>query len=213
MNGWALILAAAALGVGVGLGAHAQAPVLQWTDPAPQGPASVDSITRGLEDAGKKIASHGDQGVRAVYFDYVYPAAPAEYRALGANGVILISAVAHDPREFPLKRVYLHIGGRDVVLQPISGRQSELAPTSSLVKAIGPHRDDEFFLLPGAVAGQTAELRIDFGANTKAYLAGKLSLALADSLRADPTPPPPGQPDEAALRAVLAREYPVLVKP
>lgn len=212
MNRWASILAAAALGLNAVPAAHAQAPFLEWTDPARQGPTSGDAITKGLEDAGKKIASYQAEGVRAVYFDFVYPTAPAEYEALGANGVILISAVARDPREFPLQRVYLHVAGQDVVLQPIAGRQSELLPTSSLAKTIGAHRDDEFFLLPSDLAGRRAELMLDFGAHAKAFAAGQLMLALPDSLKVI-VKPHPGPPDQATLKGLLAREYPNLVKP
>ncbi len=211
VNRWISILAAAGLGLGFVSAAHAQLQ-LEWVEPASQGASHGDAITERLEGEARKLAKNCEQGQRTTNFDFVYPTTIVEYRALGANGVILISAVAHDPKEFPLKRVYLRVGGRDVVLQPVSDRQSMLTPTSPLARAIGLHRDDAFFLLPGYLTGQKAELLVDFGANERAFHLGRLSLALVDTLQSE-VGRPPGLPDPVALKVMLAREYPTLVKP
>ena len=184
---------------------------LEWAGATLQSPSSGDAITERLEDTGRRMATMKAQGPRTAHYDYVYPLTLDEYRALGDNGVILISAVAHDPKEFPLKRAYLRVGDREVALTRLSGRLSEVSPTSTLIATIGSNRDDEFFLLPGYLAGQEADLLIDFGANRTAFSVAHLKLALPNALQ-PAAETLPGAPDEAALKILLAREYPNLVQ-
>ena len=211
MNRRILILAAVSLGFGV---AHAaDEPFhLEWAGPSTQGPSSGDAITQGLEETGRKMAAIKAQGPRTAHFDYTYPATLAEYRAIGANGVVLVSAVAHDPQEFPLKRVYLRVDGREIELARLSARQSEVSPSSALIATIGEHRDDEFYLLPGYLAGQNAELVLDFRVNRTGFVIGRLTERLPDGLQSA-AETLPGKPDPAALKAMLAREYPNMVRP
>jgi hypothetical protein len=211
MRRWISVLAAIAFSVGV---AHADDDPLHfaWVGPSTQGPSSGDSITQGLEATGQKMAAIKAQGPRTAHFDYVYPLTLAEYRATGANGVILISAVAHDPSEFPLKRAYIRLGGRDVDLVRLSRRLSEIAPPSALIDTVGKNREDEFYLLPGYLAGQEADLVLDFAANRSGFVLGHLSFKLPDGLQ-PAAETLPSKPNEVALRAMLAREYPGMVKP
>ena len=209
------ILGAAGLGLGLAMPAHAQL-ALDWIDT----PSADDDRTKRLEDEAVSMAKAdgADTADRTrpptahphtVSFDYVYPVALNEYRALGANGVLFVSVVAHDPKELPLKRVVIRSGAKEVVLQPISDRRSTVPPTSRLAKTVGVNRQDAFFLLPGKLPGKTAELWMIFSVPGRQFHAGSLSSALSGDFQAVP----PGQPDEAALKEVLAREYPDLVKP
>jgi hypothetical protein len=213
VNRWIPILAAASFGLGFAPAAHAQLD-LSWVDPAA---SAADPMTQRLEDEARKMAKVNkdmamkDVGQRTIAFDYVYPTVPTEYVALGGNGLLLISAVVRDPDELPFKHVYLRTGGKDVELMRISGRLSTVAPTSPLASTIGTNRDDEFFLLPGALAGRDVELIVDLKPNMRRYGVGRLSLALPNSLKVA-VQGQPGPPDQAALKAVLAREYPNLVK-
>jgi hypothetical protein len=208
-NRWISVLAAAALGLGFAPAARAQLD-LQWVEAPPPG----DAMTKRLEDEARRVEKYDDEKhPRTASFDYVIPVDPDEYAALGANGVLLISSVVHDPKELPLKRVILRIGLKDVALQRVASRQSMLDPKSLLGAAIGIYRDDEFFLLPGSFAGHKPDLLLDFSANNAgSFHLGRLSLALADSVK-PAAGTAPGSPDAATLKAVIAREYPNLVKP
>ena len=200
------ILGAAGLGLGLAMPAHAQL-ALDWIDTPP---AEDERIKRLEDDAARRAKDDPfSTHPRSVSFDYVYPVALNEYRALGANGVLFVSVVTHDPKELPLKRVVLRSGAKEVVLQPIADRQSTIPPFSRLAKTVGVNRQDAFYLLPGRLPGKTAELWVIFSVPGQQFHAGSLSSALSGDFQAVP----PGQPDETALREVLAREYPDLVKP
>ena len=209
MNRPIAILLAAGLALGLAAAAHAQQLQLNWLDTPPPG----DALTRRLEDEAVRMAKvdYADHPHSAA-FDYVYPAASEEYRAMGANGVLLLAAVAKDAKELPIKQVVLRFGLKEVVLQPIASRQSMVPPTSPLAKAIGLNREDAFFLLPGVLPGKTADLVIVFAVPGRQFKAGTLSLAPPEVSKIF-VKPPVGQPDPAVLTAVLAREYPNLVKP
>jgi hypothetical protein len=230
MRTWLPLLAAAGLSLAFIPPARAQPRVpgethLEWVESTTTqqsdsaGPTSPDAVTKRLEDEAVRMANadrrdddprRPTEHPRTVSFDYVYPVSGDEYRALGANGVILVSVVVHDAKELPLKRVVLRFGGKDVELQPIAARQSTVPSTSPLAKTVGVNRDDAFFLLPGKLPGKSAELWVFFSVPGQSVEAGRLALIeLPEDLKALPST----QPDGAALKKVLAREYPNLVKP
>lgn len=223
MNGRTAILAVAALCAAFVPPVLAQAPVqgqthLEWVDSTTTqqsdatGPTSLDAVTKRLEDEATRRAKEDPYSThpRTVSFDYVYPISWNEYRALGGNGVILVSVVVHDPKELPLKRVVLRSGVRDLELQPIAARPSTVPAKSPLAKTIGVNRIDAFYLLPGKLPGRTANLWVFFSVPGQSVDAGRLSTAdLPDDFRALPST----KPDEAALKTMLAREYPNLVRP
>jgi hypothetical protein len=207
MNRRIAILGTAALGLALALPAHAQL-ALDWVESPPPG----DALTRRLEDEAARMAKvdFADHP-HTVAFEYGYPAAADEFRALGANGVLLVSVVAKEAKELPIKQAVLRFGLKEVVLEPIAARPSTVPPGSPLAKAIGANREDAFFLLPGVLPGKAADLVIVFAVPGRQFKAGRLSLPPPDALKTF-VKPPVGQPDPAVLRALLAREYPNLVK-
>jgi hypothetical protein len=208
MNRRAVILAAAGLGLGLPAPAHAQL-ALDWIDTPPPG----DAPTRRMEDQAAHMAKYDlAEHPHIVSFDYVYPTDPHEYEALGGNGLLLVSTVAKDPKELPVKQVVLRFGVKDLALQPIADHASTVSPGSSLAKDIGVNREDAFFLLPGVLPGKAADLVVVFALPGRQFKAGRLSPVLPDSLKVF-VKPPAGQPKAAALKAMLAREYPGLVRP
>lgn len=208
MNRRIAILAAAALGLGLVMPAQAQL-ALNWLEAPPPG----DDLTRRLEDEAAHMAKYDlADHPHTVAFEYGYPTDPDEYEALGRNGVLLVSVIAKDPKELPVRQAALRFGLKEVVLQPIASRASAVPSTSPLAKAIGANREDAFFLLPGDLPGKTASLVIVFAVPGRRFEAGRLSLTLPDTLQ-DLVMSPAGRPDEAELKAVLAHDYPNLVKP
>jgi hypothetical protein len=178
------MLIAAGLSLAVVPSANAQF-ALSWVDPPPA--------------PDKRVGA--DQS-RVVTYDFVYP---PEYQKLGGNGVMLIEALTNDPRELPIKRVVLRFGRTDVVLQPVADRLSTV-PT-----AWSRGRDDAFFLLPTNLPGKTADLWVYFTGGDFHRTKDLAFRPPKDPL--NPVAEPPGPPDEAVLKAVLAKQYPRLVKP
>jgi hypothetical protein len=212
LNRWIPILATAALGLAAPAYAQLELP---WVD-APPG----DALTKRLEDdaIGAVARDNRDEGgsrtpptahPRTIAFDYFYPTTGREYHALGDNGVLEVSVVAHNPKELPLTKATLRVGMKDVVLQPIAHRDSTVPATSPLAKRVGVNREDAFFLLPGAFSAKTADLWLFFSVPGQAQKAGTLSVGSPD-LKPAATPT---QPDPSVIRMVLAREYPNLVGP
>jgi hypothetical protein len=208
MNRRIVILAAAGLGLGLAAPARAQL-ALTWIDSPPPG----DALTKRLEDEAAHMAKYDlAEHPHMVSFDYVYPTDPNEYEALGGNGVLLVSTVAKEARELPVKQVVLRFGAMEIALQPVAERLSAVPPTSPLAKAVGVNREDAFFLLPGVLPGKTADLVIVFAVPGRQFKAGRLSPVPPESLKVI-AEPPRGQPKESALKALIAREYPALVRP
>ena len=208
MNRGIALLAAAGLSLGLALPAQAQL-VLNWIDTPPAG----DALTKRLEDEAAHMAKYDfADHLHTVAFEYIYPNARDEYEALDGAGLILVSAVAKDPKELPIKQVVLRFGLRDVVLEPIASRQSTISPTSTLAKDIGVNREDAFFLLPSELRSKMATLVIVFALPGRQFEAGRLSPGLPDTPKGL-AKSAKGPPDAATFAAVLAREYPNLVKP
>ena len=201
------MLLAAGFSLAIASAAYAQV-ALDWVDI----PTAGDPLTKRLEDEAARLAASGDdaQHLRTVSFDYFYPATPREYGALSANGVLQLSVVARNPKELPVKRVVLRFGGKDLALQPIAHRESTVPAGTPLAKIIGVNREDAFFLLPGKLPRKTGDLWVFFSVPGNGLDAGRLPLVVPGTLNPDAAVT---QPDLAAIRKVLAREYPNLVKP
>ena len=216
MNRRMAILGAAGLGLGYAVSVHAQM-VFDWVEPT----VADDARARRLEDQATRMAQVDRADTadptrpptahpHTVAFDYFYPVDLQEYRALGANGVLFVSVVTPDAKALPVNRVVLRFGLKEVILQPITDRRSTLPPNTRLAKTIGANRQDAFFLLPGKLPDKTAELWLIFAVPGQQFHAGRLSSAELPQYFRDTAP---GPPDEAALKAVLAREYPDLINP
>ena len=73
-------------------------------------------------------------------------------------------------------------------------------------------RDDAIFLLPVSLPGRKADLWVFFARFGKEQRLKDLTFKPPrDPIH--PVAAPPGPPDETVLKAVLAKRYPMLVKP
>jgi len=210
---WKLIIAAAGLSLAIALPARAQV-ALDWIDPPPSG----DAWTKRLETEAVRIAAQDavDRGPllsrHTVAFDYFYAAGLDQARLLGSHGVILVSVVTPDPKDFPIKRVVLRAGMKEVPLEPVAMRQSTVAADTTLAKTVGLYREDAFFLLPGDPPAKTANFWVILATPGRNFDGGRLTL----TSRGDGTahaPTTAEQLDPALLRKVLSQAYPDLIKP
>jgi hypothetical protein len=190
------MLLAVGIGLAAAVSAHAQV-ALNWSETPPSLAAPKE-----YPWPGPPWKQTYDES-RSVAYDYLYP---PEYKALGGNGVLVVSVATNDSSELPIKRAFLRFGGKEVPLQLIADRRSQ-SPGSS-----PGGRDDAIFLLPVALPGRKADLWVFFARFGKEQrLKGLTFKPPRDPIH--PAAAPPGPPDETVLKAVLAKRYPTLVKP
>ena len=171
-------------------------------------PLSPPALSKRIRDAAVEYQAYAPIP-RVGFYDVAYPATEAEARELNGYAVVLITAISQEKTEFPLRRVYVEV----------SGKQSDLTPLGSVLSAVrqeddpvgstfGANRVDGLYLLPIYVAGKKAILLVDFARNRDAFKLGQLEGP--QGLLKNWTVPP-GQntkPGEKALRNLILREYP-----
>jgi len=163
----------------------------------PKKPArDVDAVLRQL----------GASTIRGIDSDICLPATAAEYEALGKNAVVMVTASSAIATELPVRSVYaLHKGVR------IPLRRIALLPPS--VDAEGRVTQISFHILPIQLMKRDTQLLADFTGERKAF--GFHSFTAAKGLDAGAPAfarldeyDDPSEPDDAALRDLLKREYP-----
>ena len=171
--------------------------------------AGIVLLSHGQAQAKKgpapKARKGGDlKAVRSVNWDFCPPATEAEYRALGKTGVLRLEATTVTASELPLEKVYLDIDRTEITLPRIA-RSDKIE-----VKASGSRKWKEvsFYLVPLGAVGRAASVMVDFNGPT-AFRVTKFdgSDDLPAFVRSE-TDDTPTDPDAAALRKLLRREYP-----
>ena len=179
-----------------------------------RGPATQDAVTpqdidQRLEKRAVEIRQMAPQGAdRYVLFDLAFPLDQAEYRAVAKQVLILITAVSRQANELPLRRVYTRAGGRDVECRKLGSRRGEL-PAGSLARTVvGRYREDAFHLAPIAALLSENLLMCDFAKNRSGFVVNHAAFEPPDFIRADRQADAAAKPDDAAVRALVEREFP-----
>jgi hypothetical protein len=192
---------------------------LLWTGAAraqvsSRGPATQEAVTpqdidQRLEKRVAEIRQMAPHGAdRYVLFDLAFPATQAEYRAVGRQALILIVAVSKQADELPLRRVYVRAGGRDVECRKLGSRRTEL-PSGSLARAVvGRFREDAFYLAPVGALQSENLLMCDFAKNRTGFVINRAAFDPPDFVRAERQADAAAKPDDAAVRALVEREFP-----
>ena len=184
-------------------------------DPVKQGAVTPDTIAQRLEGVAER-ARKIPQGVpRAAIIDFSWPQNEAEYRALGKYIIVFVSAVSHEADELPLKHVYVESDGRQVSLQKIASVRSDVPRSSPVHAALGPFREDAFYLAPAGSMMRKGLVLVDFATRRSGFRLYELPGSPPDFVRADraPMPAPGAEPDQNALKAMVEREYTGFVLP
>ena len=120
--------------------------------------------------------------------------------------MILVGALSQDASELPLAKAYLeNPDGSRVVLRRLGFVSRTLAPASQAAKVFGPNLTEEFYLVPASALGGNVTFKCDFAKNRLGFV---LSNALTPSRDAPAAQSAAGAPAAAAVRAIVAREYP-----
>ena len=149
-----------------------------------------------------------DHVARRVTFDLCYPATDEEYRALGKNAVLMLTAASVSPSELPIKTAYVVSKSVRVPLQRLAvfdKRQSSDSGSNQFTEQVS------FYLVPIYLMKKDAQLMVDFtgprsGFEVTTYSARK-ELDAPAFIRLDEYDSP-YDPDLDAVAALLEREYP-----
>src|SRR4051794_14317746 len=101
--------------------------------------ADMEAAAKRRQDSGAGALSRG----RWFYFK-TEAADPSFASALAKHAVMLISVLAQNPRELPLRRVYIRAGEEEFELQQLSSIQSQMDDKLNASKIYGRHREDGF---------------------------------------------------------------------
>jgi hypothetical protein len=179
-------------------------------NPVSQGAVSPASMTERLEKSAIRALQSAPNGAaRGSAVDFAWPSSPEEYRALGRHVLVLVSVVTQDSAELPLRRVHVDAVGGETELIKLSSQLSDVKKGSVTFSALGPHREDGFYLAPAARMLADGFLRADFAVSRKNFNLYKLPGTPPDFIKADsnPMPAPDAKPETPALKAMLRREY------
>jgi len=167
-------------------------------------PARLDER---LEAVARKLQARGQTADRIIEFDVGYPQDPAEFAKLAGQVVVLFSAVSRNAAELPLRRVYAVVDGTEVAFTRIASVRRDV-PKAALVRhMVGPYREDSFYLAPTGIMLKDGFVMADFAVNRTGFRVFQLPGSPPAWLRATDSRPG-AKMDPAALRALIAREYP-----
>ena len=180
-----------------------------WADE----PAAPARMNVRLKEVAKDYKQYKDVGefARIGFFDMLQPLDEPEYVALAGHALLLVTAVARDQSDLPLKRTYLNVGGREIELQLLSSvltKQSD--PNDRVAKVFGSYRADALYLVPLYRHFDRADVLVDFGHKTGLRL-GEIT-ASTFAVKDGTSSALADQPNEEALKRVIARECPRFLK-
>jgi hypothetical protein len=177
-----------------------------WADE----PATPSKVNVRIKQVAQDYKQYKDLGqfARVGFFDLVQPLDEQEYVALAGHALMLVTTIAREQTELPLRRAYLNVGGREIELQLVSSILSKTNdPNDRVAKIFGAYRADALYLVPLHRRFDRADLFVDFAANKQGLRLGEITAA-AFAARDGTSSPLADQPAADALKRVIAREYP-----
>ena len=150
----------------------------------------------------------GEKAYRMSFADVAYPENADENRAMAGFTLLFVAALARDPNELPLERVFFRDQKGDFDIPPIAERVGGVEPVD-LRTAFGATRSDSLYAIPLQMTRMTGQLMADFRQGKKDF---ELLLFPGSDLPEGVEPIPPGTPNGAALDAFARREFPVIIE-
>jgi hypothetical protein len=171
-------------------------------------PEAIEQRLQDSAESTRKMSASG--AARSALIDFAWPQDKAEYLALGKYVVVLVNAVSQQADELPLKRVYVESNGREITLEKIGSIRREVPESSPVYAMLGRYREDAFYLAPAGTMMRKGTVMVDFAARRSGFRLYELPGTPPAFVKADrkPMPATGAKPDAAALKALVAREYP-----
>jgi hypothetical protein len=186
--------------------AAAQTPAAPSAKPETITPQVMD---KRLQERATLIQKVNPEGAdRVVIYDLRWPRDANEYKALGKHALLLIAAVTRNKKELPIKKVYLRIGEKDVVLQRVFTRRSDVAASSPIGRLFGTSREDALFLVPigPLLAGQV--VFADFALNRTEFRLTGSPLGPPAFIKDDTGKDSSSDPSPDVIKGIVERDYP-----
>jgi hypothetical protein len=204
-----IVIAGLSATVGAGWPAIGRGQHLNSRGPMTQDAVTPQDIDRRLDERAAGIRRAAPQGAdRYALFDLSFPLDEDEYRAVGKTALVLLVAVSRNADELPLRRVYTTAGKQEVELRRLGSRRSELGPTSLARAVVGRYREDAFWLAPVGPLLAASMLLCDFARNRSGFVINRAPFDPPGFVRADRARETAEAPQDAAVKAFVAREYP-----
>jgi hypothetical protein len=175
--------------------------------------ATPELIRRRIEATAVKYQAYAPVP-RVVFYDIAYPRDAAEYAGLDGYAVALVTALAQERGELPLRRVYVSAEGQEVELKLLKLVLSEQPAAADVTsKTFGQFRADALYLLPLHLRARPGYLVADFAGHRTGMKVADFATPLPDDVRGFGIKPPAGAaPPAAALEQFVRREYPSFFK-
>jgi hypothetical protein len=173
------------------------------------GATTPETVNEQIRSSAQAQQARGTAAARFGLYTISWAKDAAESDALGQNAVLMVTAITQTQAELPLKRVYLVTpDGKQTTLRQLNTWRTSIGAKTLAYTQLGKFLQDAFYLIPAAAVRRTGEVQIDFAINRVGFVLVHLP-TIAQDLGYEPHDPAPGaQVDNAALRAMMQREFP-----
>lgn len=172
-------------------------------------PVTPQVMEKRLQERAALIQKVNPEGAdRVVLYDLRWPRDAGEYKAMGKNALILISAVTRNGRELPMKKVYLRVNEKDVVLRRVFSKRVEVPANAPVRKLFGAFREDALFLVPLGPLLASNVVFADFALNRTEFRLASGPLGAPAFVAADNDRGEGSEPAADTLKQILERDYP-----
>jgi len=172
-------------------------------------PATPERMNQRIEDAAARYQGT-DPIPRVVLYDIGYPHDEQEFADLDGNAVILVTAIAQERGELPLKRVYVSIDGEEIELKQIKLVLSERSTNKNAsAKIFGSFRADALYVLPIKLRMSAGDLNADFAKNKSGFKLATFGTPVSEDVGKLAKKSSNGSgPVEKTLDMFIRREFP-----
>jgi hypothetical protein len=173
------------------------------------GATTPQTVNEQIRSSAVAQQARGTPAARAGLYTISWAKDAAELDALAQNAVLMMTVISQTQAELPVKRVYLVTpDGKQTTLRQLNTWRGSIGAKTLAYTQLGKFLQDAFYLIPAAAARRTGEVQLDFAINRVGFVLVHLP-TIAQDLGYEPHDPAPGaQVDNAALRAMMQREFP-----
>jgi hypothetical protein len=202
-----IVVAAALLVLAPGAALRAQDKLIP--DNLATGVTTPQTVNEQIRSSAVAQQARGTPAARIGLYSISWATDAAELDALAQNAVLMVTVISQTQAELPIKRVYLVTpDGKQTTLRQLNTWRASIGAKTLAYTQLGKFLQDAFYLIPAAAARRAGEVQVDFAINRVGFVLIHLP-TIAQDLGYEPRDPLPGaQVDNAALRAMMQREFP-----
>jgi hypothetical protein len=173
------------------------------------GATTPETVNAQIRSSAVAQQALGTAAARIGLYTITWAKDAAELDALAQNAVLMMTVISQTQAELPVKRVYLVTpDGKQTTLRQLNTWRGSIGAKTLAYTQLGKFLQDAFYLIPAAAVRRAGEVQLDFAINRVGFVLVHLP-TIAQDLGYEPHDPAPGaQVDNAALRAMMQREFP-----